>query len=88
MLFLSRFCYAFVCVCLLMPCGHMPGKRDLLTLVVMSNCAVVTFQFVWCLIVSIPDTCPFCYFVPDEIPRPVYALFVVRPPKINLHHAQ
>ena len=26
MLFLSYFCYAFLCVCLLMPCGHLLGK--------------------------------------------------------------
>ena len=26
MLFLSSFCYAFVRVCLLMPCGHLLGK--------------------------------------------------------------
>ena len=26
MLFLSCFCHAFVCVCLLMPCGHLLGK--------------------------------------------------------------
>ena len=26
MLFLSCFCYAFVCACLLMPCGHLLGK--------------------------------------------------------------
>ena len=26
MLFLSRFCYAFMCVCLLMPCGHLLRK--------------------------------------------------------------
>ena len=26
MLFLSCFCYAFVRVCLLMPCGHLLGK--------------------------------------------------------------
>ena len=26
MLFLSCMCYAFVCVCLLMPCGHLQGK--------------------------------------------------------------
>ena len=26
MVYMSCFCYAFVCVCLLMPCGHMLGK--------------------------------------------------------------
>ena len=33
MLFLSCFCYAFVRVSLLMPCGHLLGKGDLLALV-------------------------------------------------------
>ena len=33
MLFLSSFCYAFVCVCLLMPCGHLLERADLLALV-------------------------------------------------------
>ena len=28
---------------------------------VMSNCGVVTLGQVWCLIVSIPDICPFSY---------------------------
>ena len=26
LLFLSCFCYAFVLICLLMPCGHLLGK--------------------------------------------------------------
>ena len=26
MLFMSCFCYAFMCDCLLMPCGHLLGK--------------------------------------------------------------
>ena len=59
MLFLFCLCYAFLCACLLIPCGHLLGK--------MSNCEVVTFLFgilgqMWCLIVSIPDLCPFSYF--------------------------
>ena len=33
MLFLSCICYAFVGVCLLMPCGHLLEKADLLALV-------------------------------------------------------
>ena len=36
------FCYAFVCVCLLMPCGHLLGWLSF----VMSNCEVVTFPLV------------------------------------------
>ena len=46
MLVLSFFCYAFVCVCLPMPCGHLLERAELLTLVVMSNCEVVTFPLV------------------------------------------
>ena len=33
MLFLSCLCCAFVCVCLLMPCGQLLGRADLLALV-------------------------------------------------------
>ena len=61
MLVLSCFCYAFVRVCLLMPCGHLLGKglTSWLSFVV-SNYEVVTFCIgilgqVWCLIVSIHD---------------------------------
>ena len=48
-----------------MPCEHPLGSWFLF---VMSNYEVVTFPFgilgqVWCLIVSIPDICPFSYFV-------------------------
>ena len=47
-------------VCLLRPCGH------LLALVCNVYRNVVTFLLVssqvWCLIVSIPDLCPFSYF--------------------------
>ena len=67
MLFLSCFCYAFVRVCLLMPCGQLLGKGWPLG------------SRLWCLIVklslshwypgsgvehdlSIPDLCPLSYF--------------------------
>ena len=30
--FLSCVCYAFVCVCLFVPCGHLRGRADLLAL--------------------------------------------------------
>ena len=44
MLFLSYFCYAFVRVCLLMPCWSPAGKGLTFWLsFVMSNCEVVTF---------------------------------------------
>ena len=42
MLFLSSFCYAFVRVCLLMPCGHLLGKGWPLG------------SRLWCLIVKLP----------------------------------
>ena len=41
MLFLSCICYAFACVCLLMPCGHLLGKGWPLG------------SRLWCLIVSL-----------------------------------
>ena len=49
MLFLSCFCYAFVHVFSLMPCGHLLGKgltSWLSFVIVISNCEVVTFQSV------------------------------------------
>ena len=66
-IFLSCFCYAFVCVCLLMPCGPLLGKGWPLG------------SRLWCLVVklslsnwypgsgvglieSIPDLCPLSYF--------------------------
>ena len=33
MFLLSCVCYAFVCVCLFVPCGHLPGRAELLALV-------------------------------------------------------
>ena len=69
MFFLSCFCYAFVRVCLLMPCGHLLGKGWPLgsRLWWLSFCEAVTFPLVsylgrvWCLIVSIPDLCPLSF---------------------------
>ena len=46
MLFLSCFHYACVYVCLLMPCGNLLGRADLLAPFIMSNCEVVTFALV------------------------------------------
>ena len=46
MLFLSCLCYAFVRVCLMMPCGHILGKGCPLAFFMMSNFEVVTFPFV------------------------------------------
>ena len=60
MLFLSYFCYPFVHLCLLLPCGHLLGKADFLALV--CDDSLCSFHFpicilnqVWCLIVSIPN---------------------------------
>ena len=69
MLFLSYVSYAFVRVCLLMPCGQLMGKRLTSWLSsVMPNCEFVTFPLeswvgqVWYVIVSISDLCPLSYF--------------------------
>ena len=62
MLFLSCVCYAFVHVCLLMPCGHSLGKSwplgSCLSLIV----SIGILGQVWYLIASIPDLCPLSYF--------------------------
>ena len=41
---ISVLCYAFVCVCLLMPCGHLAAGKGLTFWLsfVMSNCEFVT----------------------------------------------
>ena len=47
MLFLSCVCYAFMRVCLLLPCGHLLGKGlNAWLSFVMSNCEFVTFPLV------------------------------------------
>ena len=48
MLFLSCFCYAFMRVCLLMPCLWSSAGKGLTSWLsfVMSNCEVVTFSLV------------------------------------------
>ena len=71
--FLSCVCYAFVRVCLYVPCGHLLVKwlTSWLSFVV-SNCAFVTcvchvpigiIGQVWYLIVSIPNLCTLTYFI-------------------------
>ena len=59
MLFLSCFCYAFMHVCLLMPCG-IPAGKGLTSWLSLMICPIATFPIgilgqVWCLILSIPD---------------------------------
>ena len=45
--FLSYVCYAFVCVCLYMPCGHLLGKGwPLCSRLWLSNCEFVDFPLV------------------------------------------
>ena len=60
MLFLSCFCYAFVHICLLMPCGHLLGKG--LPLGSLLWCLIGILCQLWCLILSISDLCPLSYF--------------------------
>ena len=66
MLFLSCVCYAFVHVCLFVPCGHQLGKGW--TLGSSLSCLIVSLHFpigilgqVWHLILSIPDLCTLYY---------------------------
>ena len=66
MFFLSGVCYAFVRVCLYVPCGHLLGRAYLLDLV--SGVLLLVYHFgilgqVWCLIVSIPDLCILTYLL-------------------------
>ena len=65
--FLSCFCYAFVCVCLLMPCGPPLGKgwplgSRLWCLIVKVSLSNMYPGSGVGLIVSIPDLCPLSYF--------------------------
>ena len=63
------FCYFFVRVCLLIPCGHLLGKGWPLS----GDCYCIFCIFatfpcgilgqVWYLIVSFPDLCRLSYFV-------------------------
>ena len=70
MFFLSCVCYAFVCICLFVPCGHLWERADLLALVCSVKLSVNFVPFplvrilgqVWYLIVSIPDLYTLTYF--------------------------
>ena len=66
-LFLSCVCYAFVCVCSLIPCGHLMGK--VWPLGTRLWCLIVSLSLfhwypgsVWFLLVSITDLCTLSYF--------------------------
>ena len=65
--FLSCVCYAFVCICLYVPSGHLLGKGWPLgsRLWCLSVSLLLSHWYlgqVWCLIVSIPDLCTLTYF--------------------------
>ena len=68
MFFPSYVCYAFVCVCLYVPCGHLLGKgwplgfRLLCLTVSLSLFHWYPGSGLWYLIVSIPDLCTLTYF--------------------------
>ena len=66
--FLSCVCYAFVPICLFVPCGHQLGKGLPHALGSRLWCITASLSLshwypgsVWYLIVSIPDLCPLTY---------------------------
>ena len=72
--FLSCVRYAFVHVCLYVPCGRSPAGKGLTSWLsfVMSNCEFVTIGIlgqVYHLIVLIPDLCTLTYFESDVKPQ-------------------
>ena len=56
-------CYAFVLVCLYVPCGHLLGKGRPLR----SRLWCLTVSQVWYWIVSIPDLCTLTYLVHRDV---------------------
>ena len=67
MSFPSCFCYAFVCVCIFVPCGHLLGKgwplgSRLWCITVSLLLPIDNLGQAWYLIVSIPDFCTRKYF--------------------------
>ena len=67
MLFLFCFCYVFMRICLLMPCGHLLGNDwplgfRMWCLIVKLSLSHWYPRRVWCFNVSIPDLCPLSYF--------------------------
>ena len=68
MFFLSCVCYAFVCVCFYVPCGHLlrkgwPLGSRLWCFLWVCYFPIGVLGQVWCLIVLISDLCPLSYFV-------------------------
>ena len=66
--FLSCVCYAFVRVCLFVPCGHLLGQvwplgSRLWCLLWVCHFPIGVLGQVWYLIVSIPDLCTLTYFI-------------------------
>ena len=76
MFFLSCVCYAFLRVCLYVPCGYLLGKDSPLgsPLIVVSNChfPIGIMGQVGYLIVSIPDLCNLTYFYIGEAIGPPF----------------
>ena len=65
-------CLSCFRVCLLLPCGHLKRRADLLALVFGVYCDFVMFPFgilgqVWYLIVSISDPCYISYFYNAQV---------------------
>ena len=65
--FLACVCFAFVHVCLYVPCGHLLGKgwplgSRLWHITVSLSHPICILGHVWYLIVSIPDSCTLAYF--------------------------
>ena len=86
MFFLSCVCYAFVCVCLFVTCGHLlwsPAGKGLTSwlLFVVPNCEFVTFigilGQVRYLIVSIPDLCTLTYFNQNHLRIFIYIWYLI-----------
>ena len=79
MFFLSCVFYAFVCVCLYVPCGHLLGKSRplgsrLWCLTMSLSLSHWVLDQVWYLIVSIPNLCTLAYFYLMGIDTGVYYL--------------
>ena len=62
MFFLFCICYAFVSVCLFVPCDPCWERADLLALVCGVSLLFDILGQVWYLIILIPDLCTLTYF--------------------------
>ena len=75
------FCFAFMHVCLLMPCGHLLGLLALVCDVKLWCChfPISILGQVWGLIVSIPDLCPLSYLNQFETSKTLRRHYNSRP---------